>query len=317
MLKPMLALSTDKLRKPGEDPAGIPAAMRLPVAVQPKIDGIRVTIQGGKALTRTLKLVQNAEIQAALGRPEFEGLDGEILVGDARAEDAYRRTSSYVMASSKTGEPWTFWVFDKIDHPGTFTERLQQVNAESETWPDSRVQQVHTDFASDAETLTLMETVCVEEGYEGIIARNPDARYKHGRSGKSIQELVKVKRFVDFEAEVIGVYEEQHNGNVATTNALGRSERSTAKAGKVGKGTLGGLYLRGLNEPFEGVEFKCGTGFSAAERADFWVMWHGQDDNDHAMFTGDVVKVKSFPVGVKEKPRHPVFLGFRDMEYDG
>ena len=34
-------------------------------------------------------------------------------------------------------------------------------------------------------------------------------------------------------------------------------------------------------------------------------------------FTGRVAKVKSFPIGVKDKPRHPVFLGWRDMEVDG
>lgn len=313
--KPMLALGHDKLYAKGEDPARLPAAMRFPVCVQPKLDGIRVTIQGGRALTRTLKPLPNASIRAALEKPEYEGLDGEILVGDPRAEDAYRRTTSFAMAQDKTGEPWVFWVFDKLDHPGTFQERQQALNAVVPGFLTERILQVHTDFASDPETLSLMESVCVEQGYEGVIVRNPDSRYKNGRGGKSIQQLIKVKRFQDFEAEIIGVYEEMHNGNVGVTNALGRTERSTAKAGLTGKGTLGGFYVRALNGPCAGVEFKVGTGFDAADRAKLW----DADGPDAATVKvrrdfGTIAKIKSFPVGVKEKPRHPVFLGFRSAE---
>jgi DNA ligase-1 len=50
-----------------------------------------------------------------------------------------------------------------------------------------------------------------------------------------------------------------------------------------------------------GVEFHVGTGFTAADRA---LMWAKPP-------IGETVKYKFFPVGVKDKPRHPVFLGFR------
>ena len=42
----------------------------------------------------------------------FDGLDGEIIVGPATAEDVYRVTNSAVM--SRDGEPdFTYWLFDK------------------------------------------------------------------------------------------------------------------------------------------------------------------------------------------------------------
>jgi DNA ligase-1 len=47
-----------------------------------------------------------------------------------------------------------------------------------------------------------------------------------------------------------------------------------------------------------GVEFNIGTGFTAEDRAKKdWV--------------GLIVKYKFFPIGVKDKPRHPVYLGLR------
>jgi DNA ligase-1 len=52
------------------------------------------------------------------------------------------------------------------------------------------------------------------------------------------------------------------------------------------------------------VEFDIGTGFTADQRQLLWSV----GDN----LIGRVVKYKSQPTGVKEKPRFPVFLGFRD-----
>jgi DNA ligase-1 len=50
-----------------------------------------------------------------------------------------------------------------------------------------------------------------------------------------------------------------------------------------------------------GVEFEIGTGFTEADRRELWV----------APPIGNLVKYKYFAYGVKDKPRHPVFLGFR------
>jgi DNA ligase-1 len=90
-----------------------------------------------------------------------------------------------------------------------------------------------------------------------------------------------------------------HNGNEATTNELGRTKRSSHAAGKTGRGDLGALIVN-----FGDVTFNIGTGFTDVERTDIW------DNRDS--FQGRLAKFKYFPVGVKEAPRHPVFLGWRD-----
>ncbi len=299
-MKPMLAKDVD-LEK-----------LSFPVLLQAKLDGIRASVVNGKLVTRTLKAVPNAEIRAALERPEFEGLDGELIVGDPTATDCYRQTVSFVMAGAKTGALWSYMVFDKWDHPGPFTDRYEAVKdiVEGVAWTDTPVALVPTLYADDASELQAMESILVDAGHEGVILRIPDSLYKFGRSGKT-GPLLKLKRFSDFEAEVVGVYEEQHNGNVRVTNALGRGKRSSHAAGKTGKNALGGLILRALNGQFEGVEFRCGTGFDAAQRADLWAEWHDTP------FRGRVAKVKAFPIGAHEKPRHPVFLDWRDMDLDG
>jgi DNA ligase-1 len=111
-----------------------------------------------------------------------------------------------------------------------------------------------------------------------------------------------VKRFVDDEAVLVDVLEKQHNQNEATQDAFGRTKRSTCQDGKVGAGTAGTLIVRNA----DGLEFGVGTGLDDALRAQIWA-------NVDA-YKGQLVKFKYFPVGVKEKPRHPVFLGFRNPD---
>jgi DNA ligase-1 len=68
-------------------------------------------------------------------------------------------------------------------------------------------------------------------------------------------------------------------------------------------GTLGALKVRDVTT---GIEFNIGTGYTAAQRAELWAMWLA------GTLAGKIAKYKHFEVGVKEAPRFPVFLGFRN-----
>lgn len=285
--------------------------LAYPVAAQIKLDGIRALIAGGVAYSRTLKPIPNAEIQAFFADGRYDGLDGELIVGPPEAEDAYRRTTSFVMAPNKTGEPWAFHAFDFHNRPGVpyalrrsalvlFFDRIGP-------WESDPVFVVPQRILHSEADLDRYESEALAAGHEGVILRDLAAPYKHGRA-TSKGPLLKVKRFIDFEATILGTYEEQHNGNEATMNALGRTQRSSHAAGKVGKDRLGGLVLRALNGPCAGIEFRCGTGFTADQRRDLWA--------ECDALVGRTVTIKSFPIGVKQAPRHPVWKDFRNMELD-
>lgn len=292
----------------------VPEKLRFPLIAQIKYDGIRAVVKDGRLVTRTLKEVPNREVFDALSRPEFEGLDGEIVVGDPAAEGCMQATSRFVMAPNKTGADWHFYVFDDFSNPSDpFVDRYERAAERVDPLgaPHSFLRLVPNTYCPDMPALEAFEAAALAEGHEGVMVRDPAGDYKFGRSYPKDGRLLKVKRFIDFEAEVIGVYERMHNGNEATTNLLGRTERSTRKDGMVPMGDLGGLVLRAINGPCEGVEFRCGTGFKADQRAELWA-----DTAGHHLI-GQTAKIKSFPVGVKDKPRFPVWLGWRDMEVDG
>lgn len=290
MFKPTLAVAADFSK------------ISYPVYASPKLDGIRCSIVNGKALTRTLKAVPNKHISEALSHSHFNGLDGELIVGDPTSKTCYTDSVSNIMAFDKTPN-FTYYVFDLHNVDSPYSSRFLDLIARLGSMPNAPfICVLEQNLVHNEVELLAYETEKVEEGYEGVILRHPDAPYKFGRSTVKEGYLLKVKRFEDSEAEIIGFEEEMFNGNVAETNELGRTKRSTHAAGLVGKGTLGAFLVR---DRITGVEFSIGTGLTALERKSHWL------NRDTSL--GGIVRYKFFPVGVKDRPRHPVFTGFRDV----
>jgi DNA ligase 1 len=285
-LKPMLAGKVEDVNK-----------LEYPVLVSPKLDGIRATIQDGQLLSRSLKPIANRNVQKKFAHL-VEGLDGEFIVGPSTAKNVYQLTNSVIMSHDKPADDVTFYAFDRImtPDPGFYTRQMRIPAA-------TGVVIVPQVIVENAEDLLEYEAATLEAGYEGVMVRSMHAKYKHGRSSTKEGILLKLKRFTDAEAVITGSYEKQHNANEAFTNELGRTARSTAKAGLIGTGTLGGFSVRDM---VTGVEFEVGSGFDEAQRNEFW--------RDRESLVGKIIKYKSFLIGVKDKPRHPIFLGFRNKE---
>lgn len=291
MFKPTLAVNADFSK------------IQYPVYASPKLDGIRCSIVDGKALSRTLKTIPNRHIYEQLSNHRLNGLDGELIVGEPTSKTCYTESVSNVMAFDKT-PAYTYYVFDLHNHLGNFNRRRLRLldclgNRSWEGFP--QICLLEQNLLANEDDMLAYEAAKVEEGYEGIILRSPEAPYKFGRSTVKEGYLLKVKRFEDSEAEIIGFEEEMFNGNEAQTNELGRTKRSTAQAGLVGKNSLGAFTVR---DCVSGVEFSIGTGLTVLQRG---VFWQRRDE-----YIGKLVKYKFFPVGVKVAPRHPVFLGMRD-----
>ena len=280
----------------------------LPMVASPKLDGVRAIISADGVLSRSLKPIPNKRVQLLLSGLPF-GLDGELLAGDPCAPDVYRKTVSMVMSEDADITGLVYHVFDyQVERPFRERYRLLQtlfLGLEN-TAAIALVPQIDVEYHVE---LLRLEAMWVEQGYEGLILRKPDSPYKHSRSTAKEGYLLKLKRFVDAEAVVIGVTELMHNGNEAKTNALGHTERSHKKEGLTGSGVMGTLQVRDVVTE---VEFEIGTGFTAKERADIWYAFQASGQSQRAHPLGRLAKYKHFPSGAKDKPRHPVFLGWRD-----
>lgn len=296
-MKPMLAGKCENIGK-----------LKYPVMASPKLDGVRALIIDGVVMSRSLKPIPNRWVQSTFGNLP-NGTDGELIFGDPTAPDAYRKTVSAVM--SEDGEPTevVFHFFDNFLMGGGFQQRYKQLLTPTHLNRNPHTLSVIHTIIPDAGDLEDYEELAVKVGYEGIMVRSLDGPYKQGRSTAKEGYLLKVKRFEDAEAEIIGTYEWEHNENEAKKNALGRTERSTHQENMVKMGVLGGLHVKGLESPYKDVEFSIGTGFQGAadpdgERGKLWKIRN--------LLVGKIVKFKYFASGSKDRPRFPVFLGFRN-----
>lgn len=293
IIKPMLATSIKDYSK-----------LRFPKLASTKLDGIRCIIHNGVAYSRSGKPIRSSTVQSLFGKPELNGLDGELIYGDPCAENAFSVTTSAVMSDTLPEGFKTsllrFHVFDYIPLAKGFKDRLQEALIVSHGHP--QVEFVTHIQLNSMEELQEFENRVLAEGYEGVMLRNLEGGYKHGRATEASQDLLKVKRFVDAEARVIGFIELMHNGNEAQINELGYMEHSSHKENLVGMNTLGALMCK--ND--KGEEFRIGTGFSAEKRKEIW--------EHRESYLGKLAKYKSFPIGVKDAPRLPVFLAFRDED---
>lgn len=288
---PMLAAAAD-LKK-----------IQYPVLGFPKIDGIRAVMHDNKPLSRKLITLPNQFIQGYFSHDHFQGLDGELVVGEPNDPLCIKHSTSGVM--SRSGEPdFTFYVFDKWNAGGDYRSRYDAALTQVLNGGfGARVRVLKSYLLQDERSLLAYEAGALDEGYEGIILRDPQGAYKHGRSTVREGGLLKLKRFEDSEALVLEVIEEQFNGNEAQRDNLGRTKRSSAKAGKVGKGRAGALRVL---DRVTGVEFEVGTGLTDADKVEWWAWWQAGGGRPTRY-----AKYKFFPVGMQARPRHPVYLSWR------
>lgn len=284
-MKPMLASPTDGTE------------LRYPLLASPKLDGIRCLIIDGVAMSRNLKPLPNAHVQKLFGRKEFNGLDGELICGLPSDSNVFQKTTSAVMAHE--GRPMvTFFVFDTFLGDLDFVDRLQWVKKKIYGFPN--LEFVTHKLIRHRDELEAYEETCLDERYEGVMLRAIEGPYKHGRSTLKEGWLLKLKRFEDSEARVIAVHPLLTNTNLAVRNALGHLERSSKQAGKRVVEMLGALTVEDVRTK---VRFELGTGFTETQRVELWLDRHN--------LGGKLVKYKYQPTGIKDKPRFPVFLGWR------
>jgi DNA ligase-1 len=122
----------------------------------------------------------------------------------------------------------------------------------------------------------------VEQGYEGILVKDPDAVYECKRS----TSWLKIKPSLTFDLTIVGV------------------EAGTGK----NEGKMGALICRGIDNNKE-IEVNVGSGFTDAERDEFW--------NDREIIVGQIVEVRADAVTQNQDgtyslrfPRFERFRGF-------
>ena len=290
-MKPMLASNYD------------PEKVRYPVIVQPKIDGVRGWNPEGNLLGRSLKQHANPHVNKLFSGGELVGLDGEIAVGPFNVEDTCRVTTGALNRSH--GKPPAIWyVFDlvntaTIDLP--YAERLEKLKQLVSHLNRPDILAIPHAVVTNPRQLQRYLDFHLTEGLEGTILRDPAGMHKAGRSTVREGGLLRVKGFEDAEAEVLEILEGNHNANEATKNELGRTSRSSAKAGMVPNGLLGKMVCRNLADD---AIITVGPGKMKHDERKFYF------ENPEQLIS-QIITYQHFPKGRKDAPRFPTYQRIR------
>lgn len=261
-----------------------------PVAVEPKIDGVRclitVTTDGtvgffsrsGKEFNTFGHLVE--PVLAAWKRSGFEGgivIDCEIdsgafleTVSQARKKEGEATDAVARIFDLMTDDEWV----KGCDRP--YTQRRQlilEVFGPVVEPFHPRLQPLPVELARDGEQVMEIAVRFQANGLEGVIVKPLDHRYERKRS----YSWMKVKGFETHDVVITGFFE----GN-----------------GKY-KGAMGGVIC-----DFGGVEVRVGGGWSDDDRQ---VMWDDQD-----AYVGRMIEVGAHETTPDGSLRHPRFIRWRD-----
>ena len=286
----------------------------FPVVASPKIDGIRFYVKDGVAYSLSNLPLRNKNVQEFVSQHSdfLNNCDGEIFAGSPLDINLFRNTSSVIMSANKTDD-FQMVIFDNIDMPESgYILRLQTLINSKRNYEETLIEDlekyqsfvsvvniIEIELIRNMENLLEYEEDMISIGYEGIILRGLAGLYKQGRSTIKEQGIMKVKRFEDAEAVIIGMIEQTTNTNTPIVAESGYLKRSSSKEGLLLNDTLGKLLCRDIH----GNRFTISSGLTDAERKEIWA--------DQNSYIGKYIKFKYFNIGNYLGYRHPVFLGFR------
>jgi DNA ligase-1 len=276
--------------------------LTYPVIGSPKIDGFRCLIDEIPK-TSSMKPQPNQFILSELSKPQFNGLDGELVVGSPNNPNTFNRSTGPLRR--KYGKPdFTFWVFDNfLDLRKSYIKRwIWSFYDDNSLFLKSRIKILTQIFLFSSSAIINFTDQCVASGYEGAMIRSPKGLYKQGRATFKEMNIFKRKPLTDTEAVILGFIEQQTNENEAFLDEMGLTKRKTHASGKVGAETLGSFILY---SPYWKKPFKCGGGkLTHKKRQEIW--------NNQAYYLGKTVIFKYQQYGSISAPRQPIFKRFFD-----
>lgn len=287
----------------------VKSKVRYPVILQPKVDGVRAVNLNGLVTGRSLKAHKNVHLTKFFSHPLCHGLDGE-MAAERETHPALCRITASAM-STIDGEPYLlWWLFDyivpatvQLDYNLRYNELVKHYHWICDANPElgAHLRLMPSTLVYNEQELDELHTKYSDLGYEGSVLRDPYGKYKQGRSTVREGGLLRIKDYVEEEAVVTGIEEGQSNTNEMVLNPLGKAERSTHQANMIPNGMVGALLCIDVKTKKD-IRVAAGT-MPHDDRALFF--------KHPSLIVGKTIKYKTFPKGVKDKPRHPTFQSIK------
>jgi len=276
-------------------------AIEYPLLASFKLDGIRAIIMNGELYSRALKVIANENIHKRFkDLKEYSKKHNVILDGELYTDSVTFNELSGIIRSDNKELPddLEFWCFDLLTEENKpFAERVRDYTSIRHPYFHPLVQK---EVFSPA-MVQLGFKFALDNGFEGLILRNPTSQYKFGRATIKENIAFKVKAYETFDNKIIDVTQatEVKEGAEKKINELGRSVTSQKKDDRVlieKAATFVVLH--------DGKECGISLPMTDEEKLDIW--------KHKNKYIGRTIEYKGMEIGSKDVPRHCVFIRFRD-----
>jgi DNA ligase-1 len=304
-------MSTNKTFKPQLAPNDSIEIKDLPLPLlgSYKIDGIRCVFKDGGMYSRSLKPIVNDKLHGKFDYLKKYSKENKVIIdGELYCKSLTFPELSGVCRrlSHELPEDLTFYAFDCISQTEEnswnipFCIRLNALSEIVETLnkPDLKlIDQIMLENEKDVENY-FQEAL--NWGSDGLILRSKNGKYKYGRGTLKEGLIFKLKPFLTFDAQIIGVLE----GTIVDPNAekkineLGYSETSRKKGDRIPSGKACDFEVL-----YEGKTLKVSIAMTDEEKREVW--------QNRCSYIGRWIEYKGMLVGAKDLPRHPVLVRMR------
>jgi len=285
-----------------------------------KRDGIRVNFNKGEMLSRSLKQIQNKQLQEQFQNlKDFSKKYNAIIDAELYSHSStFQHITSLVMTQNyndknsikKHGKvleiPIDFkaYIFDIIfddNYEEKFENRYLNMLNLSEIENQNNFKVVKQLGCLDKKDVITFYEDNLKNDYEGVVLKRKDMPYKCGRSTLKTGDALKLKPYKRFDAIIKGVTERMENTSESFKNELGNSTKSRKNEDMIPTGIAAAFIV-----DYEGKEMKVSLTGDMAYRKNIF-------ENKEDMI-GKWIEFEGMEVGSKNVPRHPSFIRFRDAK---
>ena len=290
--------------------------IKWPMFGSKKMDGMRCVIKEGKLLARSMKPVPNQHVAEMLKDAIAYSLKNKVVFdGELYAHKPATFQDIMSCCRSKSNPLLKGLKFHMIDMlplevwdsgatNGPFKDNYKAMCALQKAQKFKGIQVIRQFIIKAQKRAQELLDKWEAADYEGMMLRDPDKGYRHGRATVKQHWLFKVKAFLDYDAKIIEVIEgsKMKAGVTRKVNPLGHREPVIKKGEREPNGKFGKFLL----ELEDGVTCEVGNwkGLTHKLRDEIW--------RDREDYLGRWVRFRGQAVGVKDRPRIPKDLEFRD-----
>ena len=282
--------------------------------VSTKIDGVRCLIKDGKVLSSTLRELPNPKLSLfftdLLKNKEYV-FDGELHA----ASLPFGELVGIVMSHGKDlPKDLKFHAFDCLtlkewnneEKTNEYKDRLKQLKEFAKNYKCISV--LKQNKVTNRQELQYLIDQAQEDNQEGVMIRSPSGLYKNGRCSLKQDNIYKYKFWLDYDAKILSAHEMIgiKEGIERELDPTGHKKTVHKKDDLEPKGTFGYFIVQVDIEGNPSMEIGSWKGLTRELRDEIW--------RNPKSYIGRWIRFKGMSVGIKDVPRIPKEIEFRDAK---